>query len=185
MPKRFFHTWRHHASWWPKSEPLHKKSKWIFDLIYLFVKFEGCISNQTSQAMSAWRELPKGGLIKSAPTPATSVIRVRDLHHEVRLDMRIIFMYNMSTWGGSWGSGCGLRARFRRRRRRRRRRWRSGTFTMKSGLTWGSFLCILCLYRVVPGVRDAADGHVFVADVGAAGHRGPGPPPRSPAWQAS
>ena len=32
--------------------------------------------------------------------------------------------------------------------------------------------------------RDAADGHVFVPDVGVVGHIGPGPPPRSPAWYA-
>ena len=55
---------------------------------------------------------------------------------------------------------------------------------MKSGLTWGSFLCIICLYGVVPGARDAADGHVFVAGVGVVGRIGPGPPPRSPALHA-
>ena len=52
---------------------------------------------------------------------------------------------------------------------------------MKSGLTWGSFLCIICLYGVVPGARDAADGHVFVAGVGRIGL---GPSPRSSAWHA-
>ena len=36
---------------------------------------------------------------------------------------------------------------------------------MKLGLTWGSFLCIICLYGEVPGAEDAADGHVFVAGV--------------------
>ena len=48
---------------------------------------------------------------------------------------------------------------------------------MKSGLTWGSFLCILCLNEVVPGVRDGGDGDVFVAGVGVVVRRGPGPPP--------
>ena len=42
----------------------------------------------------------------SSPASASSVKEVRDLHHEVRLDMGIIFMYNMSIWGRSWGSGC-------------------------------------------------------------------------------
>ena len=55
---------------------------------------------------------------------------------------------------------------------------------MKSGLTWGSFLCIICLYGEVPGARDAADGHVFVAGVDVVGHRGLGPPPKSSAWHA-
>ena len=71
----------------------------------------------------------------SSAASATSAIQVRDLHHEVGLDMGIIFMYNMSIWGGSWGSGCCRRARFRRRRRRRRS-YRSGTFTMKLGLAY-------------------------------------------------
>ena len=44
-------------------------------------------------------------------TSASSAIEVRDLHHEVRLDMGIIFMYNVSIWGDSWGSGCGRRTR--------------------------------------------------------------------------
>ena len=62
--------------------------------------------------------LPTGTF--SSPVSASSVVEVRDLHHEVGLDMGIIFMYNMSIWGGSWGPGCCRRARFRRRRRRRR-----------------------------------------------------------------
>ena len=37
---------------------------------------------------------------------------------------------------------------------------------------------------MVPGARDAADGHVFVAGVGVVGRIGPGPPPQSPAWHA-
>ena len=49
---------------------------------------------------------------------------------------------------------------------------------MKSGLTWGSFLCIICLYGVVPYAPDAAYGHVFVAGVvGVVGGIGPGPSP--------
>ena len=32
----------------------------------------------------------------SSAASATSAIQVRDLHHEVGLDMAIIFMYNMS-----------------------------------------------------------------------------------------
>ena len=39
----------------------------------------------------------------ASPASASSVVEVRDLHHEVGLDMGIILMYNMSTWGGSWG----------------------------------------------------------------------------------
>ena len=63
----------------------------------------------------------------------SSVIEVRDLHHEVRLDM-------------------------------------------------GSFLCIICLYGVVPGALDAADRHVFVAGGGGVGGGGPGrsPGPSTP-----
>ena len=34
------------------------------------------------------------------------------------------------------------------------------------------------------GALDALDGHVFVAGVGVVGRRGPGPPPRTPAWHA-
>ena len=64
----------------------------------------------------------------SSAASATSAIQVRDLHHEVGLDI-------------------------------------------------GTFLCILCLYGVVPGARNAADGHVFVAGVGVIGHIGPGPSP--------
>ena len=45
-PKRGFQTVRRHASWWQNSEPNHKKSKWILDLIYHPSKYEGCISNQ-------------------------------------------------------------------------------------------------------------------------------------------
>ena len=48
---------------------------------------------------------------------------------------------------------------------------------MKSGLTWGSFLCIICLFGVVPGAQVAADGHVFVAAVGVVNRRGTGPSP--------
>ena len=95
--------------------------------------------------------------------------------------MLIIFMYNMSIWGGSRGLGWWRWGRFRRQRRRRPS-YRSGTTTMKSGLTWGSFLCIICLYGVVPGARDAADGHVFVASVAVVGRRGPKPSPWSRAW---
>ena len=68
----------------------------------------------------------------------------RDLHHEVRLDMGIIFMYNISIWRGSWGSGCCRRPR---RRRRRRRSERSGTFTMKSGLACRLIWYITCPRR--------------------------------------
>ena len=125
--------------------------------------------------------LPTGTF--SSPASASSVVEVRDLHHQVGLEMGIIFMYNMSILEASWGSGCCRRARFRRRRRRRRS-YRSRTFTTKSALNWGSFLCMICLYGVVPGARDAADGHVFVPDVGVVGHIGPGPPPRIPAWHA-
>ena len=46
------------------------------------------------------------------------------------------------------------------------------------------YIVMICLYGVVPGARDAADGHVFVAGVGVVGRRGPGPPPKSPAWHA-
>ena len=45
---------------------------------------------------------------------------------------------------------------------------------MKSGLTCRSFLCIICLYGVVPGAWDVADWPVF-GDGG--GDIGPGPPP--------
>ena len=118
--------------------------------------------------------LPTGTF--SSLTWGASVIEVLDLHHEVKLDMGIIFMYNMSIWGGSWGLGCCRLARFHGRRRRRRS-YRSGTFTTKSALTWGSFLCIICLCRRLPGAQDAADGHVFVASVGVVGRTGPGPSP--------
>ena len=43
---------------------------------------------------------------------------------------------------------------------------------------------MICLYEVVSGAQDAADGHVFVIDVGVVGHGGPGPSPGSPAWPA-
>ena len=59
---------------------------------------------------------------------AMVVLEVRDLHPEVRLGKRIIFMSNMS-------------------------------------------------YGVVPGAREAADGHSFVASAGVVGRSGPGPPP--------
>ena len=65
-----------------------------------------------------------------------------------------------------------------------RRAGRLATITMKSGLTWGSFLCIICLYRVVSGPRDAADGHLFVSDAGDVVAGGPGPSPCSQAWHA-
>ena len=55
---------------------------------------------------------------------------------------------------------------------------------MKSGWAWGSLLCMICLYGVVPGARDDADGHVFVVGVGVVGRRGPGPPPKGSAWHA-
>ena len=38
--------------------------------------------------------LPTGTF--SSPASASSVVEVRDLHHKVRLDMGIIFRYNMS-----------------------------------------------------------------------------------------
>ena len=40
-----------------------------------------------------------------------------------------------------------------------------------------TILCIVCLYGVVLGARDAADGHVFVAGVGVVGRIGRGPSP--------
>ena len=40
------------------------------------------------------------------------------------------------------------------------------------------FMYIMSIW-VVPGARDAADGHVFVAGVGVVGRRGPGPSPSS------
>ena len=72
------------------------------------------ILKRTSQAMSAWRGPPEGEGVAHVTQNS------RDLHHEVGLDMGIIFMYNLSIWGGSWGPGCCRRARFHRRRRRRR-----------------------------------------------------------------
>ena len=88
--------------------------------------------------------LPTGTFLSSASV--SSVVEVRNLHHEVGLDMGIIFMYNMSIWGGSWGPGCCRRARFRRRRRRRRS-YRSGTFTAKSGLACPLIWYIICPCR--------------------------------------
>ena len=116
-------------------------------------------------------------------------ITIRDHHHEVSLGMGIIFMYymfymyNMSMLEASCGRGWCLWKCFCHWRRRRMS-WRCGTLTMKSGLTWGSFLCVICLFEVVPGARDAADGHVFVADVSVVGDGGPGPSPLSSAWHA-
>ena len=52
----------------------------------------------------------------------------------------------MSKWSGSWGPGCCRRARFRRRRRRRRS-YRSGTFTLKSGLACWLIWYIICPCR--------------------------------------
>ena len=108
---------------------------------------------------------------------------VQDHQHVVGLDMGIIFMYNMSILEASWGRGWCHRGRLRRRRRRRGLQ-RSGNFTMKSGLTWGSFLCIICLNRWVLGVRGGGDGDVFVRGVGVVGRRGLGPSPGGPAWPA-
>ena len=42
---------------------------------------------------------------------------------------------------------------------------------MKSGLAWGSFLCIICLYMKLPGVPDGGYGHL---GAGAGGHLGGG-----------
>ena len=39
-------------------------------------------------------------------------------------------------------------------------------------------------YGVNPGVRDAADGNVFVAEGGVVSREGPGPSPWSPSWHA-
>ena len=39
-------------------------------------------------------------------SPASAFVEVRELQHEVGLDMGIIFMYDMSIWDGSWGTGC-------------------------------------------------------------------------------
>ena len=50
------------------------------------------------------RMLQMGTFLSAALVP--SVVEVRDLHHEVGLDMRNIFMCIMSKWGGSGGSGC-------------------------------------------------------------------------------
>ena len=36
--------------------------------------------------------------------PATLALEVQDLHHEVRLGMLVILVYNMSIWAGSWGT---------------------------------------------------------------------------------
>ena len=48
---------------------------------------------------------------------------------------------------------------------------------MKSGLAWGSFLCIICLYRALPG---GGDGGYLPDGAGAAGvGQGRGPPIRS------
>ena len=44
---------------------------------------------------------------------------------------------------------------------------------MKSGLAWGSFLCIICLYMKLPGVPDGGYGHLG-AGAGAGGHLGDG-----------
>ena len=44
---------------------------------------------------------------------------------------------------------------------------------MKSGLAWGSFLCIICLYMKLPGVPDGGYGHLG-AGAGAWGHLGGG-----------
>ena len=41
---------------------------------------------------------------------------------------------------------------------------------------------IICLYGEVPGGRDAADGHLFVADAVGVGAGGPGPPRKSLTW---
>ena len=49
---------------------------------------------------------------------------------------------------------------------------------MKSGLVWGSFLCIICLYMKLPGVQDGGYGPVR-AGPGAGGHLGGGPSIRS------
>ena len=106
--------------------------------------------------MSACRDLPKGEGVLSA-------------YHEVGLGVTIIFMYNMLKWDGSRRQG-------RFCPRHRRRRWyRSGTFTMKSGLACRPIWCIICLslYEVVPGVQDAAEVDVFVAGSGDVGAGGP------------
>ena len=49
---------------------------------------------------------------------------------------------------------------------------------MKSGLAWGSFLCIICLYMKLPGVPDGGYGHLG-AGAGAGGHLGGGASIRS------
>ena len=40
-----------------------------------------------------------------SPSPALSVVEVWDLHHDVRLDMGIIFMYNLSIVYMGWFLG--------------------------------------------------------------------------------
>ena len=55
-------------------------------------------------------------------------------------------MYNVSIWGGSWGTGCCRRERFRRWRRCRRC-WTSRTVTLKSGLACQLIWYIICLCR--------------------------------------
>ena len=49
---------------------------------------------------------------------------------------------------------------------------------MKSGLAWGSFLCIICLYMKLPGVPDGGYGPVR-AGAGAGVHLGGGASIRS------
>ena len=62
------------------------------------------------------RMLPTGKCLSLASS--SPAVEVRDPHHEVGLDMGIIFMHN------------------------------------------------ICLYGMVPGARDAANGHVFFASIG-------------------
>ena len=80
-------------------------------------------------------------------SPASAVIEVRDLHHEVGLDMGIIFMYNMYVYmgrflglrmlpTGTFSSPASLVVSYR-----------SGTTTTKSGLARPLIWYIICLCR--------------------------------------
>ena len=79
---------------------------------------------------------------------ATFVRGTPDHHHDVRLSLRIISMYNMSILANPWAPGWIWWGRLRRLRRRHRR-YGCGTTTSTTGWVCRSFWCIICLYMSI------------------------------------
>ena len=83
-----------------------------------------------------------------------------------RLKFDILFAKS-DFWGPRWSRPSWWGWRWHRRRGSGRGR----DITIKSGLAFVSFLCIICLYMELPGVPDGGYGHLG-AGAGARGHLG-------------